>query len=156
MASQPLHPVWGTGLRALRRSQYAQQVFTSVIAEWQSVQGDERAAEISPLIAQVNESSVYRDLAIGHCIRLHFTPSEKTDCDELMMGLVRALYQARRTDKVVEKKLLQLQTDARSYQAWLELALVWQQQRKIWLKKAGQSLMKAIPERLWQAGKRGA
>lgn len=154
MAGEGIHPVWGAGLRALRRSLYAEQIFSSIVAEWSDVEALSRRVNESNLATLTMKTSAYRTVAAGHCIRLHFIPAAQVDeVNSLMEDLVASIYRARKADKASLGILSNLQaTDALSAE-WWDLAITWHTQRSQWLKAAATAFRHAIPEETWANGK---
>ncbi|WAH38832.1 hypothetical protein [Alicyclobacillus dauci] len=150
MADAKTHPVWGPGLQALRRSQYAQQVLASIVHEWTVIDGLSAFVKQSNLLTLVDASSAYRTEAVGDCIRLHFIPPAEDEEHRRIIGrLLSSTAKARKADKLSELVLADMRTVESIDKSWAEIATMWHEQRCYWLKAAALSVRQAVPESVW-------
>lgn len=131
---QPLHPVWGTPLRDLRRSLYAEQVISALIDELHVCEYSAKMTAKLALIQQ--ETSRMRVVAIGHCIRLHFIPDEApTEQERTRQLLIMAMRRANEADDHAEGELTGLRKPNVEAE-WLRSLELWHRERRRWLHKA--------------------
>ncbi|GMA55985.1 hypothetical protein C7445_10567 [Alicyclobacillus sacchari] len=138
---RPIHPVWGISLRDLRRSLYAEQVMSALVDE---LQAKEYGANVlSPLVVTQLETSRLRIVAVGHCIRLHFIPTEASTEQErtrqLLMETIRRtdLADVRAQDELTVLVQSGVEAD------WLHSLQLWHRERRRWLHSAFAALERA-------------
>lgn len=157
MADRGLHPVWGNGLRSLRRSIYANQILSSVVEEWLTIEVFQDAVEQSGVSDKLERASALRTMAIGHLIRLHFIPAAvDEETDRLTPLLVQNLYEARAMDAEVETCIQKLHENGALPESWYHLAMLWSRQQRHWLKITRRALREVISEDEWLRGRRSA
>lgn len=157
MAGRGVHPVWGNALRTLRRSIYANQILSSVVEEWLTMEALQVAVEKSGVADKVVSSSSLRTMATGHLVRLHFIPGAvDEEIDRLTPLLVQNVYEARAMDAEVETCIQQLREAGALSESWYHLAMLWSRQQRHWLKMTRQALREVIAEDDWMRGQRGA
>ncbi|GMA60290.1 hypothetical protein NZD89_11875 [Alicyclobacillus fastidiosus] len=154
MSETGTHPVWGASLKALRRSLYAQQVFSSMVREW-----DEKGLLTDDSIRAslhraTDAASSCRVAALGHCIRLHFLRSGGEQEEERVISdLVALLYEARRADVEGGDIVEALIRSGRLPTEWKRPARTWHKQRCEWLKASAATLKRRVAPELYARGK---
>ncbi|GEO26918.1 hypothetical protein AAC03nite_27030 [Alicyclobacillus acidoterrestris] len=147
------HPVWGSALQALRRSLYAQQVYSSMLREWETA-GIVDESALAPLRHWTEVSTVCRVEALGHCIRLHFLkPDGEAEGERLTTDLVSLLYKARRADAKATRELETLLLARHVPEPWSAPVQTWHAQRRVWLKASLAAVKARVSPEVYERGK---
>lgn len=157
MANWTMHPIWGLGMRALRRSLYANQVLSSIVHEWTIIDNLQVATASSGICTAVDDSGSRRNAAVGHMIRLHFVPAAVTDeVDRLTRLVVKELSEIRLADEMVDGILHALVSSGELPDSWYQLAALWSGEQRRYLRISKRALKDVVDSDVWASGKQAA